>query len=76
MVLVMKVIRTLPYCTRGRETDVLQLTAFCWNVHDGRLPESELSDFQKERAIRELPGLLDYAGYVVRRRRSLTTSLI
>lgn len=43
---------------------VMKLTAFCWNVHDGRLPESELSDFQKERAIRELPGLLDYAGYV------------
>jgi lysophospholipid acyltransferase len=55
---------------------VMKLTAFCWNVHDGRLPESELSDFQKERAIRELPSLLDYAGYVVRRRRSLTTRLI
>ncbi|KAF2107576.1 MBOAT, membrane-bound O-acyltransferase family-domain-containing protein [Lophiotrema nucula] len=43
---------------------IMKLTAFCWNVQDGRLPESELSDFQKEHAIRELPGLLDYAGYV------------
>ncbi|KAF2404652.1 putative MBOAT family protein [Trichodelitschia bisporula] len=44
---------------------VMKLTAFCWNVHDGRLPANELSDFQKERAIRQLPDLLDYAGYVL-----------
>ncbi|KAK8199684.1 MBOAT, membrane-bound O-acyltransferase family-domain-containing protein [Phyllosticta capitalensis] len=44
---------------------VMKLTAFCWNVHDGRLPESELSDYQKERAIREFPSLMDYAGYVL-----------
>ncbi|KAK5279614.1 Lysophospholipid acyltransferase, partial [Cryomyces antarcticus] len=44
---------------------VMKLTAFCWNVYDGRLPDSELTDFQKERAIRELPDLLDYAGYVL-----------
>ncbi|KAJ4367002.1 Lysophospholipid acyltransferase [Neocucurbitaria cava] len=43
---------------------VMKLTAFCWNVQDGRLPESELSEFQKEHAIRTMPGLLDYAGYV------------
>jgi lysophospholipid acyltransferase len=43
---------------------VMKLTAFCWNVQDGRLPDSELSDFQKEHAVRELPSLLDYAGYV------------
>ncbi|TKA77586.1 hypothetical protein B0A49_01739 [Cryomyces minteri] len=44
---------------------VMKLTAFCWNVYDGTLPDSELTDFQKERAIRELPDLLDYAGYVL-----------
>ena len=44
---------------------VMKLTAFCWNVHDGRLPESDLSDFQKERQIKVLPDLLDYAGYVL-----------
>ncbi|KAF2637744.1 MBOAT-domain-containing protein [Massarina eburnea CBS 473.64] len=43
---------------------VMKLTAFCWNVQDGRLPDSELSDFQKEHAIRTLPSLLDYTGYV------------
>jgi lysophospholipid acyltransferase len=44
---------------------VMKLTAFCWNVADGRQPAKDLSDFQKERAIQKLPGLLDYAGYVL-----------
>lgn len=44
---------------------IMKLTAFCWNVHDGRLPEKELSDYQKERAIRDLPPILDYTGYVL-----------
>ncbi|RDW89440.1 MBOAT family protein [Coleophoma cylindrospora] len=44
---------------------VMKLTAFCWNVADGRLPDSELSDLQKERAIKKLPSLLDFAGYVL-----------
>lgn len=44
---------------------VMKLTAFCWNVADGRLPEEDLSDFQKERAIKQLPSLLDFAGYVL-----------
>lgn len=44
---------------------VMKLTAFCWNVHDGRLPEKDLSDFQKEHAVRQLPKLLDYAAYVL-----------
>ncbi|KAG9239400.1 MBOAT family protein-like protein [Amylocarpus encephaloides] len=44
---------------------VEKLTAFCWNVADGRLKESDLSDFQKERAIKKLPSLLNFAGYVL-----------
>ena len=44
---------------------VMKLTAFCWNVHDGRLPERDLSDFQKEHAIREMPTLFEYAAYVL-----------
>ncbi|KAF2012636.1 MBOAT-domain-containing protein [Aaosphaeria arxii CBS 175.79] len=44
---------------------IMKLTAFCWNVQDGKLPDSELSEFQKEHAIRKLPGLLDYAAYVL-----------
>ncbi|KAF2490243.1 MBOAT family protein [Lophium mytilinum] len=43
---------------------IMKLTAFCWNVYDGKLPETELSEFQKEHAIKEIPDLLDYAGYV------------
>lgn len=44
---------------------VMKLTAFCWNVADGRLPDEELSDFQKERALKQLPSLLNFAGYVL-----------
>jgi lysophospholipid acyltransferase len=43
---------------------VMKLSAFCWNVADGRLPEKDLSDYQKDRALHQLPSLLDYAGYV------------
>ena len=43
---------------------VIKLTAFCWNVADGQLAETELSEFQKERAIKQLPSVLDFAGYV------------
>lgn len=43
----------------------MKLTAFCWNVHDGRLPEEHLSKHQKEYAVRKLPSLLDYAGFVL-----------
>ncbi|KAK0646045.1 MBOAT, membrane-bound O-acyltransferase family-domain-containing protein [Cercophora newfieldiana] len=43
---------------------VMKLSSFCWNVADGALPETELSDFQKDRRLTELPNLLDYAGYV------------
>ncbi|KAL8802181.1 MAG: hypothetical protein Q9182_003970 [Xanthomendoza sp. 2 TL-2023] len=44
---------------------VMKLTAFCWNVYDGRLRQDDLADFQKERALPELPSLLDFAGYVL-----------
>ncbi|KAK8034808.1 Lysophospholipid acyltransferase [Apiospora rasikravindrae] len=44
---------------------VMKLSAFCWNVADGTLPEDQLSDFQKDRKIVELPSLLDYAGFVL-----------
>ncbi|KAK0711165.1 MBOAT, membrane-bound O-acyltransferase family-domain-containing protein [Lasiosphaeris hirsuta] len=43
---------------------IMKLSAFCWNVADGTLPDSDLTDFQKDRRLRELPSLLDYAGYV------------
>lgn len=44
---------------------VMKLTGFCWNVYDGRLPQHDLAEFQKERALPQLPSLLDFAGYVL-----------
>ena len=45
---------------------VMKLTAFCWNVHDGRLKEEELvEDLQRQRALKKLPDLLEYAAYVL-----------
>lgn len=44
---------------------VMKLSAFCWNVHDGRLPRDRLSDAQKPSAIDKFPNVLDYAGYVL-----------
>lgn len=44
---------------------VMKLSAFAWNVFDGSLPAELLSDHQKGRRIIKLPGLLDYAGYVL-----------
>ncbi|KKF92231.1 Lysophospholipid acyltransferase [Ceratocystis platani] len=44
---------------------VMKLNAFCWNVADGLLPDDQLSDFQRDRMLKELPPLIDYAGYVL-----------
>lgn len=43
---------------------VMKLSAFCWNVADGTLSDDQLSDFQKDRVLSELPSFLDYAGWV------------
>lgn len=57
--------RHLPLLISLRTAHRKQLTAFCWNVNDGQSPKSDLADFQKQRALPELPSVLDYAGYVV-----------
>jgi lysophospholipid acyltransferase len=44
---------------------IMKLSAFCWNVHDGRLKQEGLTDYQRERAIIHMPGFLDYAAYVL-----------
>ncbi|KAI9934132.1 hypothetical protein ASPWEDRAFT_36151 [Aspergillus wentii DTO 134E9] len=44
---------------------VMKLSSFCWNVHDGRLPQDQLSDSQKYAAIRHFPSILDYTGYIL-----------
>jgi len=43
---------------------LMKLSAFCWNVADGHLPDDQLSEFQRDRALKELPSVLDFAGYV------------
>ncbi|KAL5360927.1 MBOAT, membrane-bound O-acyltransferase family-domain-containing protein [Aspergillus floccosus] len=44
---------------------VMKLSSFCWNVHDGRRPQTQLSDPQKYAAITEFPSILDYLGYIL-----------
>ncbi|KAH2331507.1 hypothetical protein KXW87_001347 [Aspergillus fumigatus] len=44
---------------------VMKLSSFCWNIHDGRLPQDKLSDPQKYASIAQFPSILDYAGYVL-----------
>jgi lysophospholipid acyltransferase len=41
----------------------MKLSAFGWNVYDGTLPESKLSEFQIDRAVREHPPLIDFLAY-------------
>lgn len=51
--------------TGAQMVGLMKLSAFCWNVHDGRLPQSALSDSQKARALTKMPPLLDYAAWVM-----------
>lgn len=46
---------------------LMKLSSFCWNVHDGRLKQDSLNDYQKSMAIKpeDFPGALDYAGFVL-----------
>ena len=44
---------------------VMKLSAFCWNVHDGRSTQAGLTEYQRDRAIIEMPTFLDYAGYTL-----------
>jgi lysophospholipid acyltransferase len=43
---------------------VMKLSSFCWNVWDGKQKDSDLNDVQKERAVKKLPDVLTYAGFV------------
>lgn len=51
--------------TGGQMVLIMKLHALSWNIHDGRLKPELLTDSQKERAIYQMPSLLDYAGYVL-----------
>lgn len=43
---------------------VMKLSAFCWNVWDGKQKEADLSPDQQSRAVKKLPSILNYAGFV------------
>jgi lysophospholipid acyltransferase len=43
---------------------VMKLSAFCWNVWDGKQKDADLSPDQQSRAVRKLPSILNYAGFV------------
>lgn len=43
---------------------LMKLSSFCWSVWDGKQDPKDLNDWQKDRAIRSMPSLLDYAGFV------------
>jgi lysophospholipid acyltransferase len=43
---------------------IMKLHALAWNYHDGHMKPELLTDSQKERAVYQLPELLDYLGYV------------
>lgn len=44
---------------------VMKLSSFCWHVYDGSLAQENLTEHQRQYALRELPSILDYAGYVL-----------
>lgn len=42
----------------------MKLSSFGWNVFDGHFPDSQLTEFQKDRAVRQHPDILDFLAYV------------
>lgn len=43
---------------------VMKLSAFGWNIYDGKQPKESLSDYNKSRVIKKHPNILPYLGYV------------
>lgn len=43
---------------------VMKLSAFGWNVHDGRVPVESLTPYARERVIKKHPNILPFLGYV------------
>ncbi|KAJ3217322.1 lysophospholipid acyltransferase [Dinochytrium kinnereticum] len=42
---------------------VIKLSTYAWAVYDGTLPEEQLSQGQKSRAVKSPPSLLEFLGY-------------
>lgn len=51
--------------TGAQMVNIMKLSAFCWNVHDGRLPNSALTDSQRDRALKTMPPILQYTAWVL-----------
>ncbi|EGW33022.1 uncharacterized protein SPAPADRAFT_60345 [Spathaspora passalidarum NRRL Y-27907] len=43
---------------------VMKLSAFGWNIYDGKQPTEKLSKYAQSRAIKEHPNIIPYIGYV------------
>ena len=43
----------------------MKVISFCWNVRDGRLLLARITQFQKDRAISKIPGLLEFTSYIL-----------
>lgn len=41
----------------------MKLSSFGWNVYDGSLKQETLTDFQRDRAVKEHPPLIDFLAY-------------
>ena len=42
-----------------------KLISFCWNVRDGKLLSAQTTQYQRDRAIRKIPGLLEFSSYIL-----------
>ncbi|XP_014259800.1 lysophospholipid acyltransferase 5 [Cimex lectularius] len=52
------IVWTMPYCIL-----TLRLTGLAFDIYDGSLPEEQLSKDSKQLALREVPSLLEIAGF-------------
>jgi len=41
----------------------MKLTGYAWNIQDGRKPEAKLTSFQKNKAVRHQPSLLNFLSF-------------
>ena len=56
--------RTVIDITGAQMILVMKLSAFGWNIYDGKQPKLSLNEYNKSRAIYKHPNLLPYIGYV------------
>ena len=44
---------------------IMKMTAFCWNLHDGRQKAQSLTVYQKTKAISKMPRFVDFMAYAL-----------